>query len=40
MRQAVDRDHQSVVLDTLDAPRTDEARDAKDAVSCPSSPAP
>ena len=40
MRQAVDRDHQNVVLDALDAPRTDEAHDAKGTVACPSSPAP
>jgi hypothetical protein len=40
MRQAVDRDHQNVVLDALDAPRADEAHDAKGAVACPSSPAP
>ena len=41
VRQAVDRDHErNVVLDALDAPRTDEARDAKGAVAGPSSPAP
>ena len=39
MGQAVDRDHQNVVLDALDAPRTDEAHDAKGAVACPPSPA-
>ena len=40
MDQAVDRHHQNVVLDPLDAPRTDEAHDAQSAIACPSSPAP
>ena len=40
MRQAVDRDHQNVVLDALDAPRTDKAHDGECAVAGPSSPAP
>ena len=39
MDQAVDRHHQNVVLDSLDAPRTDEAHDAKGAPACPASPA-
>lgn len=39
MRQAIDRNHQNVMLDELDAPRTDEADDAEGAAACPSSPA-
>jgi hypothetical protein len=34
MRQAVDRDHQNVVLDAVDAPRTDETHDTEGAVAC------
>jgi hypothetical protein len=38
MRQPIDRDHQNVVLDALDAPHTDEAHHADGAVTGLSSP--
>jgi hypothetical protein len=40
MRQAVDRHHQNLIFDPLDAPGTDETDDAKGTVAGPSSPAP
>jgi hypothetical protein len=39
MYQPIDRDHEHIMLDALDAPCTDEAHDAKRAVARPSSPA-
>jgi hypothetical protein len=40
IRQPVDGDHKDVILDTLDAARTDETKDSERAAACPSSPAP
>ena len=40
MRQPVDRDHQDVIFNTLNATRTDDAKHADRATACPSSPAP
>ena len=37
--QPVDRHHHDVMLDALDAPRTDQTHDAKSAATCPPSPA-
>ena len=40
MGQPVDRDHDHVIFDALEATRTDETQDSKGAAACPSSPAP
>ena len=40
MGQPVDRDHEHVILDALDATRTNETQDSERAAACPSSPPP